>query len=273
MKMTGSVCLSVVVLVIGCFDQGLFSKVGKRAVEENCCPSPNGMSIDLTQGTVSGSVAGVSTPIFYPQTNTESKCSYMAELTANFQSLTRCLYDWHHGGCVNFPMCGRRMLRIDMFLGDVRNGFMFNVGDSPSNNGWGGDSGHTQNDAEIFGRYPTMYSYKSDLCKSENTAWANTLLAPDVKRVTIFVANNFFRITNDQGFDVEDCHKCLFALNGQDPNDPANTLYMAFNKVIQKFSSRRGVGVCNVRIRWECPDCERSSILTTSLDVKSADWK
>lgn len=137
----------------------------------------------------------------------------------------------------------------------------------------GGDSGHTQNDAEIFGRYPTMYSYKSDLCKSENTAWANTLLAPDVKRVTIFVANNFFRITNDQGFDVEDCHKCLFALNGQDPNDPANTLYMAFNKVIQKFSSRRGVGVCNVRIRWECPDCERSSILTTSLDVKSADWK
>ena len=95
------------------------------------------MSIDLTQGTVSGSVAGVSTPTFYSQTNTKSECSYMAELTANFQSLTRCLYDWHHGGCVNFPMCGRRMLRIDMFLGDVRNGFMFNVGDSPSNNGWG----------------------------------------------------------------------------------------------------------------------------------------
>ena len=35
MKMTGSVCLFVVVLVIGCFDQGLFSKVGKRAVEES----------------------------------------------------------------------------------------------------------------------------------------------------------------------------------------------------------------------------------------------
>ena len=35
MKMTGSVCLSVVVLVIGCFGQGLFSKVGKRAVEES----------------------------------------------------------------------------------------------------------------------------------------------------------------------------------------------------------------------------------------------
>ena len=35
MKMTGSVCLSVVVLVIGCVGQGLFSKVGKRAVEES----------------------------------------------------------------------------------------------------------------------------------------------------------------------------------------------------------------------------------------------
>lgn len=29
------------------------------------------------------------------------------------------------------------MLRIDMFLGDDRKGYMFNVGDSQSNNGWG----------------------------------------------------------------------------------------------------------------------------------------
>lgn len=102
-----------------------------------CCPRRNGMSINLATGTFSGSVEGVSSPTFQGQTSTNAKCSYMATLRANFQNLTRCLYDWHQDGCVSFPMCKRRMLRIDMFLGDDRKGYMFNVGDSPSNNGWG----------------------------------------------------------------------------------------------------------------------------------------
>lgn len=36
------------------------------------------------------------------------------------------------------------------------------------------------------------------------TTWANSLLAPDVKRVTIFVANNYVKITNDKGFEAKD---------------------------------------------------------------------
>lgn len=225
--------------------------------KRSCCPRRNGMSINLATGTFSGSVEGVSSPTFQGQTSTKAKCRYMATLRANFQNLTRCLYDWHQDGCVSFPMCKRRMLRIDMFLGEDRKGYMFNVGDSQSNNGWGGDSGHTKHDAEIFGYYPTIRGYKSDFCKSEKSTWANTLLKPGVRRVTIFAANNYARITNDNGFEVKGCHKCAFALNGQDPDDRANTLYMAFNRVIAA-SNRRGVGVCTVRIRWECPDCERS---------------
>lgn len=220
-----------------------------------CCPRQNGLSIDLNRGTFTGTLEGVSHPSFQAQSSANAKCSYMATLRANFQTLTKCLYDWHQDGCVSFPMCGRRMLRIDMFLGDDRKGYMFNVGDSPSNNGWGGDASDTENDAEIFGLYPTLFEFKSDLCHSMRTTWANGLLAPDVKRVTIFVANNYVKITNDKGFEAKDCNRCIFALSGQDPNDRANTLYMAFNRVISG-SYRSGTGVCNVNIRWECPGCD-----------------
>lgn len=102
-----------------------------------CCPRQNGLSIDLNRGTFTGTLEGVSHPSFQAESSANAKCSYMATLRANFQTLTKCLYDWHQDGCVSFPMCGRRMLRIDMFLGDDRKGYMFNVGDSPSNNGWG----------------------------------------------------------------------------------------------------------------------------------------
>jgi len=41
-------------------------------------------------------------------------------------------------GCLYAPYCGRRMLRIDLELSDTtRSEYMFNVGDSVSNNGWG----------------------------------------------------------------------------------------------------------------------------------------
>lgn len=97
-----------------------------------------------------------------------------------------------------------------------------------------------------------------NLCHSMRTTWANSLLAPDVKRVTIFVANNYVKITNDKGFEAKDCNRCIFALSEQDPYDRANTLYMAFNRVISG-SYRSGTGVCNVNIRWECPGCDSKS--------------
>lgn len=107
-----------------------------------------------------------------------------------------------------------------------------------------------------------MFEFKSDLCHSMRSTWANSLLAPDVKRVTIFVANNYVKITNDKGFEAKDCNRCIFALSGQDPNDRANTLFMAFNRVI---SGRSGTGVCNVNIRWECPGCDSKSKKSSCL--------
>ncbi|XP_061171998.1 uncharacterized protein LOC133181528 [Saccostrea echinata] len=222
---------------------------------KQCCPRRNGMYLDLTNGKVWDGAEGVSQPVFTPQSNIE-ECGVMADLRANFQNLTNCVQDWQEDGCFKFPLCGRRMLRIDMYLGKERGGFMFNFGDSPSNDGWGGDASDTKHDAELMGLYPNTWEIKSDYCKNEKKAWKDILLAPGVTKVTIFVANNYVRIKNNQGFDMTTCHKCLFALNGQDPDDLANTFYLAFNNVI-RGSDRRGYGVCRVGIRWECPDCER----------------
>ncbi|XP_048737783.1 uncharacterized protein LOC125652530 [Ostrea edulis] len=256
----------VIVFVLGCFGQGLAKEniiPEERMLKpaelrpmffwrRPCCPRRNNMFIDLTKGISRGSVQGVSRPIF--KSSPSPKCGVMADLRANFQRFSNCLSDWQYRQCVSFPMCGQRLLRIDMYLGKQRKGFMFNVGDSPSNDGWGGDSGHTKHDAEIMGYYPKILGYKSDFCKTQKSEWSNTLLAPGVKRVTMFAGNKYVRIKNDQGFEMKECHKCGFALNGQDPNDSANTLYMAFNNMI-KGTHRKGYGVCYVRIRWECPDC------------------
>ncbi|XP_056021764.1 uncharacterized protein LOC130054845 [Ostrea edulis] len=257
----------VIAFVLNCLDQGL-GKENKIPEERKlkpqlppilmgkkpCCPRRNNMLIDLTKRISRGSVQGVSQLKFKSPTSAKVKCGVMADLRVNFQRFSNCLSDWTHCQCVSFPMCGQRLLRIDMFLGKQRKGYMFNVGDSPSNDGWGGDSGHTKHDAEIMGYYPRILGYKSDFCKSQRTQWSNTLLAPGVKRVTMFAGNNYVRIKNDQGFEMKECHECGFALNGQDPNDSANTLYMAFNNMI-KGTHRNGYGVCYVRIRWECPDC------------------
>lgn len=41
------------------------------------------------------------------------------------------------GGCHNPPGCGRQMLQVDLYLDEKRGEYIFNVGDSVSNNGWG----------------------------------------------------------------------------------------------------------------------------------------
>jgi hypothetical protein len=39
----------------------------------------------------------------------------------------------------------RNIARFDLSLGETISAFMFNIGDSPSNNAYGGDSGSTSN--------------------------------------------------------------------------------------------------------------------------------
>lgn len=84
-------------------------------------------------GTSMGTVPGIDTPTF--TSGSSSSCSTNALLKVNFEKL--------EGGCMacqSSPSCGRRMLQIDLVLSPNRSGWLVNIGDSQTNNGYGKSS-------------------------------------------------------------------------------------------------------------------------------------
>lgn len=55
------------------------------------------------------------------------------------------------------PSNMRRVARFDLDFGEMLSGFTFNIGDSPTNNGYGGDTGTTSNSAEIHSNDNRFY--------------------------------------------------------------------------------------------------------------------
>ena len=51
----------------------------------------------------------------------------------------------------------RRVARFDLDFGEIISGFTFNIGDSPTNNAYGGDTGTTSNSAEIHSNDNRFY--------------------------------------------------------------------------------------------------------------------
>lgn len=76
-------------------------------------------------------------------------CSYLLDLSRVFSSgVLRLRYD---------PLSSKRMARLDFQMGSHVQGFTFNIGDSPTNNGYGGDGGTTSNSAEIHSNDNRFY--------------------------------------------------------------------------------------------------------------------
>ncbi|CAF1663773.1 unnamed protein product [Adineta ricciae] len=65
------------------------------------------------------------------------------------------------------PFGSRRIARFDLSMGSQIHGFTFNIGDSATNNGYGGDGGTTSNSAEIHSNDNRFY------------IWANTKICGD----------------------------------------------------------------------------------------------
>lgn len=55
------------------------------------------------------------------------------------------------------PESDKKIARFDLAFGENLSGFTFNIGDSPSNNAYGGDSGTTSNSAEIHSNDNRFY--------------------------------------------------------------------------------------------------------------------
>lgn len=58
------------------------------------------------------------------------------------------------------PFGLRRVARFDLTMGSQIQGFTFNIGDSSTNNGYGGDGGTTSNSAEIHSNDNRFYVSK-----------------------------------------------------------------------------------------------------------------
>ncbi|KAH3736192.1 uncharacterized protein LOC127851674 [Dreissena polymorpha] len=183
-------------------------------------------------------------------------CSLRALLKVTFDKLPSCI-----DGCLRYPLCGKRMLRVDLELSPTnRSYFMFDIGDSVSNDGYGGDYSDQTNDAEIDAVFPNVYVRPSDHCPDPPrllATYTDAVKLGSVNRITLFISNEHIRITNDQGLNQILCHKCLFALNGQpDPSVGGvnQDIYIALNRVIADRADRYGFGVCSARLSWVCPE-------------------
>ena len=158
-------------------------------------------------------------------------------------------------------------LHFDLHLqsGLSSSGWNFNIGDS-SNNGRGGDAGHTSNAAEVHNINGDLFVYSNILPGYENFANRDSLLA-DLKRnamstdVTITVGDELLKFTNDRGAQYHYQSPYLFTLRGQQPTYGGVNydIFFSMNRVVYPYSytSRTGVGLCTVEIKAD--SCSTSS--------------
>ncbi|XP_021377930.1 uncharacterized protein LOC110466015 [Mizuhopecten yessoensis] len=221
------------------------SSIETTSPTAGCCTIGT-MHLNLSTSTNSALIPGIM--IETESTGTSSNCDVPVVVRATFERIGG------QGGCRTCSLCKRTMLQVDLYLSDSRGGFLFNVGDSITNNGYGGDGGTQTNDAEVqgTGQGPSVKWYGNDYCQP--TGVSGSLAMSTKNRLRLLIGNQFVRVITDGMTVNEACDRCLFALNGQAEVEGAvnEDVYVAFNKVVQKYSGRTGYGVCGADLSWVC---------------------
>ncbi|XP_013404033.1 uncharacterized protein LOC106169194 [Lingula anatina] len=153
---------------------------------------------------------------------------------------------------IDFDAGAGRRLRIDMCFKQPQ-GFNINIGDSISNNGYGGDGNHQTNDAEVHNINSNFYAYASDLLSA--TQLVNdpgAILSNEI--FSMEVRNNYIGWANSLSISSKSS-SALFALNhqyDQGPHNPGTNsiVYMGMNRVISYRQDRIGRGLCSVGFKW-----------------------
>ncbi|CAL1540131.1 unnamed protein product [Lymnaea stagnalis] len=143
----------------------------------------------------------------------------------------------------------RRRVLIHLFF-NTPTGWVFNLGDSKTNNGYAGDSGSQSNDAEVQGVDQSLTGYLSDNGGSGLAFSISNLYST---RLTLIAGDGHLGWLPDNANLVNYYdNPYLFALNGQaDQTGPVNyDLYLGMNKVVLPFSNRIGTGLCKVGIKF-----------------------
>lgn len=154
---------------------------------------------------------------------------------------------------IDMPEHKRLALEIE-FSGPSRE-WSLNLGDSDTNNGWGGDSGTAMHDAELQVYNGSLDVYGSDLLDHDPDygnkvrfmkRWENVAQVGGVLRIE--VADGEVTYIDSEGRRDTLRHRGLFALAGQeDPDAGVNyDLYLGVNRVVN--GGRSGSGVSRVKV-------------------------
>lgn len=133
----------------------------------------------------------------------------------------------------------------------------FNLGDSDTNNGWGGDSRTAINDAEIQILNGNLEIYGSDLLdhykeypdrKRFMKRWDK--VAGDGRIVRLEIADGEVTYIDEKGQRESYLHPALFALSGQDDVEAGVNydLYLGVNRVV--MGGRIGSGLAKVKVQF-----------------------
>ena len=185
--------------------------------------------------------------------------------TCNLQGVVR----------ITFPpsLNGKQKCRLKFNLHMLKDfsqgsGWNFNIGDS-TNSGYGGDSGHTSNAAEVHNNYGNFSAFSNTL--PGYTEYTKSVLLVDqqadvmTNNVTITVGDELFHFDNHRGIQRSYSSPYLFTLNGQTTTygSPNYNIYFSMNRVIypwQSTTNRTGIGLCKAVIR--AVDCGPPQLIT-----------
>ena len=150
-----------------------------------------------------------------------------------------------------------RQVRFSITNNGSPTGFTLNIGDSISNNGWGGDASDQSNDAELHINGQTLYVYANDAGSAQLLHSAsNVLPTTSYRNLQIVVEDG--KATYWKNFDTSTTYTIsspyLFALKGQaDTEGPVNyTIYAGINRVVDSYSTDRvGTGITDVYVYLE----------------------
>ncbi|KAK3596742.1 hypothetical protein CHS0354_036366 [Potamilus streckersoni] len=117
-----------------------------------------------------------------------------------------------------------------------------------------GDESTQENDAEFH-----FYNYEQHLYGSDKCLNMSQLLfsLPNTSAfwVTIYIGNEFSRVSSPFGDVYELCSNCLFALTRQsDSQGTVNEdIYIGLKRIIRNFPAGDGNGVSGAVFIWACP--------------------
>ncbi|KAL5019841.1 hypothetical protein ScPMuIL_002733 [Solemya velum] len=231
----------------------VYIKCLEEEAPERCCIEGS-VNVNLENGVQrKGTLPGITnlTPFAMPTTTTHpgNQCMTRAAFKINFQHIMPLF------GCVKRPMCGRRFLRIKLYLHPTERPNPFTIADidwrAADHDDYNNDGGLSSWDGNLD-VFPNNWCVRRDAHELFDDAIKNA-----TNCVTIWIGNNYFRLKTDTGFLIERCYRCMFSLNWQfnysplfmNKGGPEQDIFVYLNG-----KDERGGGVCKASFNWICTD-------------------